>query len=382
MSSDAVDILKPGENFRGYVIQKCIGCGAAATVYLAKHEVLETHYALKVLHPSIAAEGDSNFLKRFLREARLATRIRHPNLVSVHDCGHDDERDLYYLVMDYVPGASLRNTLGFEGRLQVKHAAAIVAQVASALDAAQEFQVVHRDIKPENIMIQPDGSVKLVDLGIAKARNLGDSFNTNTDSTLGTPSYISPEQAQNFANVDMRADIYSLGMVFFEMLTGKCPYVGANPAYVLAQILSDDPVPDVRDYAPDVPPELAVLVRRMTVKDRSRRMSSFKLVLDELGRMGLGNVEKLPFRVEYAACPPEGMKTLLGEIGRNAGADADPLGNPDDDVRGFMERQVAANAAARRKWLVLMVAVATVAVLALGVLLDWLLRLCLVTQDV
>lgn len=340
MNTDVANMLQSGETFHGYVIQRCLGKGAAAAVYLARHEVLDVCFALKILYPSIAADDDSDFLRRFLREARLATRVRHPNLVTVHDCGHDDEKDLYYLVMDYVPGSSLRNTIAFEGRLSAKQAAAIVAQVASALEAARAFQVVHRDIKPENIMVQPDGCVKLVDLGIAKARNLGDSISTNTDSTFGTPSYISPEQVKCFTDVDARADIYSLGIVFFEMLTGKCPYAGDNPAQVLAQILSDDPIPDVRDFAPDIPAELAILVRRMTVKDRGRRIPSFKVVLDELGRLGLGSAEKLP---SASTCvpshPTEDMKSLLNGIGKGPKTQVDPLAELDDDTRELIERR-------------------------------------------
>ena len=360
MNTETVDLLKSGDVFRGYAIQRCLGKGGAAAVYLARHEVLDTFYALKVLRPSIVSDGNPDFLRRFLREARLATRIHHPNLVTVHDCGHDAERDLYYLVMDYVSGSSLRDTLAFEGKLSAKNAASIVAQVASALDAAQAFHVVHRDIKPENIMVQPDGCIKLVDLGIAKAKNLGDSFTTNTDSTFGTPSYISPEQAQNFSDVDTRADVYSLGMVFFEMLTGKCPYIGDNPAHVLAQILSDDPVPDVRDFARDIPPGLAVLIRRMTVKDRDRRIPSFRVVLDELDRLGLGNVSKLPLRSEYAACPAEGMKTLLDGLGKESVSDADPLANPDDDMREFLENRDMAIAKKSQQWRMVLVGVSVV----------------------
>ena len=336
---DAASLLNQGDEFHGYIIQRCIGEGAAASVYLAKHEVLDAYFAIKILHPSVVSEGDPEFLRRFLREARLATRIRHPNLVSVHDCGHDDDRDVYYLVMDYVPGTSLRNVLAFEGRLSVKYATSIVAQVASVLEAAKPFQVVHRDIKPENIMVQPDGCVKLVDLGIAKAQNLGDSLCTNTDSTFGTPSYISPEQAQCAAHVDTRADVYSLGMVLFEMLTGKCPYVGDNPALVLSQILSDDPVPDIRDFNPDVPVGLAILVRRMTVKDRDRRIGSFKTVLEELERLGFGQIMNIPFRTEYATRPQTGMKTLLEGVGQKPQGVSDPLSDPDDDVCEFLSKR-------------------------------------------
>lgn len=314
MNDGVTEFFRAGERFHGYVVEKRLGSGGVGSVYLVRHEVLDTFYALKVLNPE-AVESDAIHVKRFLREARLATRIRHPNLVAVHDCGHDSDKNLYYLVMDYVPGGSLRDELAFSGRIPLERAADIVGQVASALDAAQVYQVVHRDIKPENIMIQPDGRVKLVDLGIAKAQNLGDSLRTNTDSVFGTPSYVSPEQAQCSADVDVRADVYSLGVVFFEMLTGRCPYIGRNPAQILAQILSDDPIPDVRDASPEVPAELAVLIRRMTVKDRDRRISSFATVINELAKLGFGKTVAPAEMAEVSACPEPGMKTLLDGLG-------------------------------------------------------------------
>ena len=358
MSDKVKDSFQPGEHFHGYVIQKLLGKGSGGAVYLVRHEVLDTLYALKILGIYLQA-GDQTYVKRFLREARLASRIRHPNLVSVHDCGHDSERDIYYLIMDYVPGVSLRETLAFEGKMSVERAADIVAQVASALDAAQAYQVVHRDIKPENILIQPDGRVKLVDLGIAKAQDLGDSLQTSTDSIFGTPSYISPEQAQCSADVDTRADIYSLGIVFFEMLTGKCPYAGKNPARILEQILSDDQIPDVRDVEPGVSSGLAVLIRRMTMKDRDRRVTSFKIVLDELGKLGIGKEASPSAAVEFTPRPVAGMKTLLEGLGDAPKSASDPLAEPDDDVRKFIEKKTMSRR--RRtllKWMLIVLGVA------------------------
>ena len=279
------ELFQSGERFHGYVIEHLLGKGGLGAVYLVRHDMLDTLYALKVLYPDVAI-NNPNYIKRFLREAKLATRIRHPNLVAVHDCGRDNEKNLYYLVMDYVPGGDLRQALAFSGKFEPAYAAKIVAQVASALSAAQAYQVVHRDIKPENIMLQADGTVKLVDLGIAKASNLGESLKTTTDSVFGTPTYVSPEQAQSAANVDQRSDVYSLGIVFFEMVTGQTPFKGRNAAQILAEILSDEAIPDARDIDSSVPASIAVLIRRMTVKDHDRRMESFDKVLEELTKLG------------------------------------------------------------------------------------------------
>ena len=285
MNLDKPDLLQPGENFRGYVVERLLGKGGLGAVYLVRHEMLDTLYALKLLYPDVAKENPS-YIKRFLREAKIATRIRHPNLVAVHDCGFDSVKGAYYLVMDYVTGGDLRQALAFSGKFEPEKAAEVAVQVARALDAAQKFNVVHRDIKPENIMLQQDGTVKLVDLGIAKASNLGESLKTTTDSVFGTPTYVSPEQALSAADVDARADIYSLGVVLFEMITGRTPYTGKTAPQVLAQVMSDDPMPDVRDFCPDVPPMLAVLIRRMCVKDRERRISSAAALLAEFAKLG------------------------------------------------------------------------------------------------
>lgn len=284
-SPPARDIFNAGDRFRGYVVERLLGKGGLGAVYLVRHEVLETPFALKVLYPDVAAANES-YVKRFLREAKIATRIRHPNLVAVHDAGLDEELGLYYIVMDWVSGGDLRQAIAFAGHFDPDRAVEVIMQVASALEAAHKFKVVHRDIKPENIMIQPDGLVKLVDLGIAKADNITDSLSTTTESVFGTPAYVAPEQAVDASSVDIRADIYSLGVVLFEMITGRPPYDGANAPQVLAQSLSSEPFPDIRDFNSNVNPLLAVLIRRMCVKERERRIATPTELLAEFSKLG------------------------------------------------------------------------------------------------
>jgi len=344
------EIFQPGERFRGYVVEKPLGRGGLGAVYLVRHEMLDTLYALKVLYPDVAHETPE-YVKRFLREARIATRIRHPNMVAVHDCGYDEGRNLYYLVMDYVSGSDLRKEIAFSGKLERTHAVRIVAQVASALSAAQAYHVVHRDIKPENIMIQPDGTVKLVDLGIAKASNLDESLRTTTDSIFGTPTYVSPEQARNAANVDQRADIYSLGIVFFEMVTGKVPFKGRNTAQVLAEILSDAPTPDPRDFDPSVPAELAILIRRMTMKDLPRRLESFDRVLAELARAGFDVASVGAARSELTPVAEKTARPLDLDM-RNLpeGNDTLSLETDDPEVKALVSRLKRKRLARRLCW--------------------------------
>ncbi len=298
MKSGRETVLVPGERFRGYVVERLLGNGGLGAVYQVHHEERGTLYALKVLYPDVAEENDS-YVKRFLREAKLAAGISHPNLVSVYECGQDEATGLYYIIMDYVSGGDLRQAIAFAGRFDPDRAVEVVMQVASALDAAQKFKVVHRDIKPENIMIQPDGLVKLVDLGIAKAEGIGDTLNTLTDSVFGTPSYVAPEQALDPANVDTRADIYSLGVVLFEMIAGRPPFDGPNAPQVLAQTLSPDPFPDIRDFNRDVKPMLAALIRRMCVKERDRRIPDPSSLMREFAKLGYQLTRPASAQLQY-----------------------------------------------------------------------------------
>ena len=368
------EIFHSGDKFRGYVVERLLGNGSLGAVYLVRHEVLDTVYALKALFPEVAKENE-DYVKRFLREAKIATRIRHPNLVAVHDCGYDEARGLYYIVMDYVSGGDLRQALAFAGRFAPDRAVEVVLQVASALDAAQEYHVVHRDIKPENIMIQPDGTVKLVDLGIAKADGLRDSLCTEAESVFGTPAYVAPEQALDASAVDVRADIYSLGVVLFEMIAGRVPYEGPNAPQILVQTLSSDPFPDIRDMNPDVPPALAIVIRRMCVKECDRRIATPAALIAEFAKIGYrlkdrpsGDV-KFDRRAESAPTLVS-MRSLLQKSAVPVDADVDPLAFETEDVeiQDFVDRLK------RRKRLRKLASVAAGAAAALvaALLLGWL----------
>ena len=368
------EIFRSGDRFRGYVVERLLGNGSLGAVYLVRHEVLDTVYALKALFPEVAKENE-DYVKRFLREAKIATRIRHPNLVAVHDCGYDEARGLYYIVMDYVSGGDLRQALAFAGRFSPDRAVEVVLQVASALDAAQEYHVVHRDIKPENIMIQPDGTVKLVDLGIAKADGLRDSLCTEAESVFGTPAYVAPEQALDASAVDVRADIYSLGVVLFEMIAGRVPYEGPNAPQILVQTLSSDPFPDIRDMNPDAPPALAIVIRRMCVKECDRRIATPAALIAEFAKIGYrlkdrpsGDV-KFDRRAESAPTLVS-MRSLLQKSAVPVDADVDPLAFETEDVeiQDFVDRLK------RRKRLRKLASFSAVAAAALvaALLLGWL----------
>ena len=365
------EIFRVGDRFRGYVVERLLGNGSLGAVYLVRHEVLDTIYALKALFPEVAKEN-ADYVKRFLREAKIATRIRHPNLVAVHDCGYDESRELYYIVMDYVSGGDLRQALAFAGRFAPDRAVEVVLQVASALDAAQEYHVVHRDIKPENIMIQPDGTVKLVDLGIAKAEGLRDSLCTEAESVFGTPAYVAPEQAVDASAVDVRADIYSLGVVLFEMIAGRVPYDAPNAPQILVQTLSTEPFPDIRDINPDVKPELAIIIRRMCVKERDRRIASPAALIEEFKKIGYRPKDTPTPGVKYghradSAPTVVSMRALLEKGANTAVADGDPLAfeTQDVEIQDFVDRLKRRK---RMRKLASTAAIAAAAILALLVL--------------
>jgi len=264
-------LLPGGSEIGKYVIIKRLGKGGMGEVYLAKHKTLGICRALKLLSKD-SGDNDTRFLERFIREAKLASEIRHPNVVGVMDVETDSDCGFPYIVMEYVDGGSLRNSLTASVRLSEEQAVVIVEAIASALQAAEEHNIVHRDIKPDNIMFTRRGEVKLADLGIAKVDGK-DADLTKTNMMIGTPAYLPPEQAQNAKGVDARADIYSLGATFYEMLTGQQPYPGENSIEVLHKLFLT-PVPDPRKINPAVSAASAAIVMKMMAKDPKNRFQN------------------------------------------------------------------------------------------------------------
>jgi serine/threonine-protein kinase len=333
-------LFRSGESFHGYVIEKQIGKGGLGSIWLGRHHMLDTLFAIKVLDPGVA-EAKPEYVKRFVREAKLATRIRHPNLVAVHDAGYDVARGVYFLVMDYVKGDTLRSTIAFGGAQPEKEAVRIILQVADVLVAAQRFGMVHRDLKPENVMLTPEGNVKLLDLGIAKASGGIDSLKTTAHAMFGTPAYISPEQAIDSSAVDVRADVYSLGIILFELLCGRRPYMDDLPSKVLQQLLDPSPIPDVRTFNDKVSPELSAVVSRMCAKNREDRLASPKAVIDALVRLGYAapSSGETEFAAEADAASEGMVQDLIPDL------DAAPRGDEslvletqDKDVQELLAR--------------------------------------------
>jgi serine/threonine-protein kinase len=255
-----------------YTLLEKIGTGGMGTVYRAEDTRSGDIVALKTLHPHLAA--DAEYVRRFEAEARIAQSIDSPNVVKVLDNGHDG--DTYFLVMEFVPGRSLAEVIAERGALPIDEAVSIAAAIARALVAANAKAIVHRDISPQNVMITPEGVAKVTDFGVS--RDLTQNTMTATSMLMGKPLYIAPEVATGASKADIRADIYALGVVLFQMLTGRVPFDAATP-FAVMQMHVSDPVPSVGSFRAGMPGWLKDLVERCLEKDRSRRFRQPEEVL-------------------------------------------------------------------------------------------------------
>src|ERR671919_52141 len=250
-----------------------------ANVYLAEDQELGRRVAIKILNDRHA--NDEQFVERFRREAKNSAGLSHPNIVSVFDRG--EAEGTYYIAMEHLKGRNLKELLGARGPAPVHISVDIARQVLAALGHAHENGIVHRDIKPHNVMIDDNRRVKVTDFGIARA---GASQMTEAGSIVGTAQYLSPEQARG-AQVDQRSDLYSVGVVVYELLTGKVPFTGESPVEIAMKHLSDTPPPP-SELNPDVPEELDMVVMRALAKDPARRYQSAEQMDADLERVARG----------------------------------------------------------------------------------------------
>ena len=290
-----------GERLGNYQILQKLGAGGMGEVYLAEDTRLKRQVAIKLL--PVAFTGDAERVRRFEREAQAASALNHPNILTIYDVGQTDITggNLHYIVMEFVEGVTLRQRLT-NGRLPLDETLSVVRQVAAALDKAHEAGILHRDIKPENVMLRPDGLVKVLDFGLAKLteEKRGDTAmeghgeeaggrlsqsNTMSGVVMGTPRYMSPEQARGL-KVDARTDVFSLGVVFYEMVTGEPAFAGASTAEVFAALLDKEPLP-LRQFVPEVAARMQEIISRMLAKGREQRYSSIRAVITDLTQLDL-----------------------------------------------------------------------------------------------
>jgi serine/threonine-protein kinase len=290
-----------------YSVEAFIAHGGMASVYLATDTRLERRVAVKILHAHLA--DDSETLARFEREARAAARLSHPDVVAVYDQGVDGSRP--FLVMEYVPGANLRHVLRERGRLSLGEAVTVMDHVLAALGAAHAAGLVHRDIKPENVLLTSDGRVKVADFGLARAI-AGSTVTTTGSVLLGTAAYLSPEQFEH-GTADARSDVYSAGVLFFEVLTGSVPFDG-DSAYAVLHRHANEDVPPPSSRASDIPPQLDALVQWATSRDPQERPADagelHASLVDVRDRLGLHSaVPALPVTATTRLVEPSTTST-------------------------------------------------------------------------
>jgi hypothetical protein len=305
---------EPSEIAGRYQIGEKLGEGAFGKVCRAKDTVLGRMVAIKTVRlEGLAAAGTqlSELMERFRREAQVAAQLKHPNIVTIYDIGED--AGLNYIAMEYIDGQGLDALIRRSGRLPLERAVAIGIQVAEALDYAHRHGVVHRDIKPANVMLEAEDHVKVTDFGIAKPLDASEQL-TATGSLLGTPAYMSPEQARG-EKLDGRSDLFSLGCILYEMVTGGRAFQGDSITSLLLKIVTEEPRP-LREVDPSLPEPFAALVSRALCKDREARYPSGKelardlaglhsvTTISELETLGAGRAEPAPALPTLVPSPP------------------------------------------------------------------------------
>ncbi len=297
----AAAMPRPGDVLGVFLLEEAIGAGGMGAVFRAHDVTLDREVALKLLPPDQV--GDPEVVQRFHQEGRSAARLDHENIARIYSLGQDGP--YHFIVFEYVAGETIRRRVDDRGPMTVAETVDVALQIAQALVHAALRGVVHRDVKPSNIIITPEGRAKLVDMGLARRfERQGDRAGlTQTGMTLGTFDYISPEQARDPRDVDVRGDLYSLGCTMFHMLTGRPPFSGGT---VLQKLLQhqEEPPPDVRELNPEVPPELARVLARLLAKDRDRRIQTPEQLAREL--LGVAGRRGIPLpRFEAAAAVVE-----------------------------------------------------------------------------
>ena len=319
--------IEPGDVIGRCRIIRELGRGGVGTVYLATHQTLQIEVALKVLSPALSLDNPA-LAERFIREAQMAARIRHPNVIAVMDAAYDETTGLYFIVQEFVGGGSLSWHLR-NGPLSEQKALAIVTGIAQALVIAEENRIVHRDIKPDNIMLDSRGTAKLADLGLAK--NAIDNQITLTlgGSFMGTPAYMSPEQARDAKVADTRDDIYSLGATFYECLTGQPPFTGETPYNIMSELLTK-PSPKPRAQRSELSRSVDLVCRKMMAKTRGLRYADARTLLQDLhhcsvvGDSGIDGLEAVSFEKDSIMARQQAFDFGVQPTADGAGAIPNP----------------------------------------------------------
>ncbi|MFM2030937.1 MAG: hypothetical protein RI927_557, partial [Actinomycetota bacterium] len=310
-----------------YRVDEIVARGGMATVYLAVDDRLDRKVALKVIHPHLA--NDSSFREKFIREAKIAAKLSHPNLVNVFDQGEDGE--IAFMAMEFVSGITLRDALKDFGALDAKRALDLFEPMLSGLAAAHRAGILHRDLKPENVLLADDGRIKLGDFGLA--RDIDN--HTATGSLVGTVAYLSPELVMR-GTADARSDVYAAGIMLFEMLTGRQPFEGDQAVQIAYQHANDN-VPAPSKFNSEVPPLLDELVLWATAREASHRPSDAVELLTVVQRAKQeikAGRNDTALRVPQISNPAESKTTVMPQLDGNATA---VLGQPNIDASNLTQ---------------------------------------------
>lgn len=288
---------------RRYELLELIGGGGMADVYKAHDKLLDRPVAVKILHAQFS--NDADFIDKFHREAQGAARLAHPNIVNIYDVG--EEAGSHYIVMEYVPGDTLKTRIQQEGHLSVEESLQIAKEIASALEQAHRNNLVHCDIKPHNILMMPDGHIKVADFGIARA--VTSSTMTYSGNVIGSVHYFSPEQAKG-SMITPKSDIYSLGVVMYEMLTGRLPFTGETSVGIAIKHLQEE-APSIRQADPSIPPVVEAIVARTMAKEPAERPSGTELIRD------IEQAEAMLYQNMAAAAPDPFATQVLPRVSAN-----------------------------------------------------------------
>ncbi|MBN1865585.1 MAG: serine/threonine protein kinase [Victivallales bacterium] len=331
LRSPSAAAFKPGKKIGDYEVIRRLGVGGMGEVYLAEQKSMMRPVALKILQKSLVEDGQ--YLERFFAEIRMLARIEHPNVVRAIETGYLEEDGIYFFSMRYVEGEDLKKRLDSQGKMPEEDALNVIMHVGLALDYVwNKYQIIHRDIKPANIIVTPEGEVKLMDLGISKS--LKDK--TRADLTMagmmvGSPYYVSPEQARAEKDIDFRADMYSLGASFYHMLTGKLPFESENAMAIIAAHITD-PVPDPRTLVRGISERSVAILMRMMAKKKQDRYLSWDEAIDDIeeaiNRIELRNAGKKTSLQSAVALRNIQSRGELGGSGKSLASVPSAAGRP------------------------------------------------------
>lgn len=286
-----------------YQIIKSIGEGGMANVYLAYDTILDRDVAVKVLRGDLS--NDEKFVRRFQREALSASSLSHPNIVEVYDVGDDNGQ--YFIVMEYIEGKNLKDLLKKRGKLTVSEVVDIMSQIADGLSVAHDSYIIHRDLKPQNIMIKDDGQIKITDFGIAMALN--STQLTQTNSVMGSVHYLPPEQASGKGST-IKSDIYSMGIIFYELLSGSLPFRGDNAVEIALKHMRD-PLPSLREGNTAIPQSIENIILKATAKNPKNRYDDARSMHEDLlTALDDERMNEEPYKYKYPEHDTEGTKRL------------------------------------------------------------------------